>query len=927
MFSNLQSFSGEVFPVNPHRASLGGQTCYATILDVPKRVDLVVIATPASTVRAIVRECVDAGVAAAIIISGGFRETGAAGAALEQEILIEARRGNMRILGPNCVGLINPHFGLNASFANGMALPGHIGLISQSGAICTAILDWSLTQHVGFSAFVSFGSTVDIGWGELIRYLGDDPKTRSIVLYMESIGDARDFLSAAREVAYSKPIIVLKPGRSKEAAQAVTSHTGALAGQDDVLEATFARCGVVRVKSLAELFDLSEALEMQPRPSGPAVTIVTNAGGAAVLATDVLLENGSRLAALGTSTLDALERALPTCWSHHNPVDILGDADPGRYASAVESALRDPDTNTLLVILTPTGPTNPTLVAQRIASYGHGQSVPIIACWMGGKSSEPGRDILCKAGIPTFEYPDEAARIAHLMWAYRAGLDALYRTPDCLDSVAEQLRKHKDRLEKGKEILGRALQSNRLVLTETESKLLLAAYDIPTVPTQIARNVEEAVECARQFGYPVVLKLHSETISHKTDVGGVELNLQSEDDVRRAYEDIRSSVTRLGASSDFLGVTVQPMIQREGYELILGSATDSQFGPCLTFGTGGQLVEILRDRAIGLPPLNMTLARALMEKTKIHQALLGVRGRKPVDLTALAEILVQFGNLVVDHSEIREIEINPLLASAQGMVALDARVRLHPFGEKNVPPPAIRPYPFEYAKPWASDDLTTLIRPIRPEDEPGLVRLHAALSAQSVYRRYFTHFPLGYRTSHEHLAGICNVDYARDTVLVAETVSDGGRTNPEIVAVSRLSRGLAASEAELAILVEDRYHNKGLGTELASRLIEIAKIEKITRLIVNVLSVNEPMLDLCRAAGIHLHRPGRRSQLRDTCAWEILCRSVRCGEVAQSSIGTNHRRHGIERDCGRRYFMAARDEGCVCAADKFSRSSVLTPDS
>jgi acetyltransferase len=849
VFSNLQSFPGEVFPVNPRRASLGGRTCYATVRDVPKKVDLVVIATPASTVPAIVRECVDAGVAAAIIISGGFRETGSAGAALEQEILTEARRGNMRIIGPNCLGLINPHLGLNASFANGMALAGHMGLISQSGAICAAILDWSLTQHVGFSAFVSVGSMVDVGWGELIRYLGDDPKTRSIVLYMESIGEAREFLSAAREVAYSKPIIVLKPGRSKEAAQAVTSHTGALAGQDDVLEAGFARCGVVRVKSLAELFDLSEALETQPRPQGPAVAIVTNAGGAGVLATDALLENGSRLASLGPSTLEALNRALPTCWSRHNPVDILGDADPDRFARAVESALQDPDTNTLLVILTPAGPTDPALVAQRIASLAHGQSVPILACWMGGESSEPGRNILRKAGIPTFEYPDEAARIAHLLWEYRAGRDMLYRTPDFVVSVAEELRKRNQRLEKGKEIVGRELQANHTVLTEAKSKLLLAAYDIPTVPTKVARNAEEAVEYAILFGYPVVLKLHSETISHKTDVGGIALDLQSEEDVHRAYEAIRSSVTRLAAPSDFLGVTVQPMIQLEGYELILGSATDSQFGPYLMFGTGGQLVEILCDRAIGLPPLNMALARALMEKTKIYKALLGVRGRKPVNLTALAEILVQFSNLILDHPEIKEIEINPLLASPQGLLALDARVRLHASGEKNVPPSSIRPYPFGYAKPWCNGDLTTLIRPIRPEDELALVRLHSTLSEQSVYQRYFTYFPLGYRTSHEHLARICNVDYARDIVLVAETVNDGGTTKPDIVAVGRLNRGHDANEAELAILVGDPYQKKGLGSEIASRLIEIAKIERISRLFVNVLSNNEPMLDLCRRLG------------------------------------------------------------------------------
>jgi acetyltransferase len=601
------------------------------------------------------------GVEGAVVISAGFRETGEKGGALEQEILREAHAGKMRILGPNCLGIMSPHYGLNATFANSMARPGKLGFISQSGALCTAILDWSQRELVGFSAFVSVGSMLDIGWADLIQ----------------SIGNARAFLSAAREVALSKPIIVIKPGRTAAAAKAAASHTGALTGQDEVLDAAFRRCGVVRVNTIAELFYLSEALDKQPRPTGPRLTIVTNAGGPAVLATDALLAEGGQLADLAPGTIEQLSTFLPRHWSHQNPIDIIGDAGAERFAKTVDVAAKDPATDGLLVILAPTGLTDPTAVAERLTQYAKLPGKPVLASWMGGRDVARGQAILNQAGIPTYNYPDAAARVFQLMWSYSANLKALYETPDAFEWDDRDAAVEASPGMKASELITGIREKGRTLLTEAESKILLATYGIPTIATEVAANAEEAVSAACRIGYPVALKLHSETITHKTDVGGVQLNLADESAVRTAFQRIKESVTRAAGPEHFLGVTVQPMVRAEGYELILGSSVDSQFGPVLLFGSGGQLVEVYNDHAIGLPPLNTTLARLLMERTKIFTALGGVRGRKPVDLAKLEQLLVRFSYLVIEQRWIKEVEINPLLAFSEGLCALDARVVLH----------------------------------------------------------------------------------------------------------------------------------------------------------------------------------------------------------------------------------------------------------
>ena len=854
LVSNLiqTSFAGSIYPVNPNHSAVLGLRCYPNLREVPEKVDLAVIATPARTVPGIVRECIAAGIQEAVIISAGFRETGEKGAVLEQEILREAHAGKMRILGPNCLGIMSPHYGLNATFANSMARPGKLGFISQSGALCTAILDWSQRELVGFSAFVSVGSMLDIGWADLIQYLGDDPQTRSIVIYMESIGNARAFLSAAREVALSKPIIVIKPGRTAAAAKAAASHTGALTGQDEVLDAAFRRCGVVRVNTIAELFYLSEALDKQPRPTGPRLTIVTNAGGPAVLATDALLDEGGQLAELAPNTIEQLSTFLPGHWSHQNPIDIIGDAGAERFAKTVDLAVKDPATDGLLVILAPTGLTDPTAVAERLAQYARSSGKPVLASWMGGRDIARGQAILNQAGIPTYSYPDAAARVFQLMWSYSANLKALYETPDAFELDDRNATVEASPGVKASELIGSIRAKGRTLLTEAESKILLSTYGIPTVATEIAANADEAVNAAGRIGYPVALKLHSETITHKTDVGGVQLNLADEAAVRTAFQSIKESVTRAAGREDFLGATVQPMVRAEGYELILGSSVDSQFGPVLLFGSGGQLVEIYKDHAIGLPPLNTTLARLLMERTRIFAALSGVRGRKPIDLAKLERLLVRFSYLVMEQNWVKEIEINPLLASAEGLLALDARVVLHSKDVLDLPVAAIRPYPVQYVRPWRFEDGTeVMIRPIRPEDERLIVRFHANLSERSIYQRYFRHLALDERVSHDRLIKVCFGDYEREIALVAEHAGPDHQQS-EILAVGRLSKAHLVNEAELALLIADEYQRRGLGTELSRRLIEIARFEKLERVTVDILSDNRQMLEVCEGLGFHL---------------------------------------------------------------------------
>jgi acetyltransferase len=840
-------FGGTVYPVNPTKNAILGIRAYSSIADIPEQVDLAVIVTPARTVPQLVKDCVKAGVRGFIVISAGFKETGPEGVKLEQEILATIRKHNVRLVGPNCLGVMSPISGLNATFAAGQADRGNVAFISQSGALCTAVLDWSYREKVGFSAFVSIGSMLDVGWGDLIDYLGNDENTHSIVIYMESVGDARSFLSAAREVAMRKPVIVIKAGRTAAAAQAAASHTGSLTGSDDVLDAAFRRAGVLRVDRISDVFNIADLLAKQPRPKGPRLTLITNAGGPGVLAVDALITGGGELTDISDDTMKALNEFLPAAWSHNNPIDILGDAGPEIYARTLQVAGNDPNSDGLLVVLTPQAMTESTKTAKTLIDYAKIPEKPVLASWMGGPTVAEAVEILNEAGVPVFSYPDTAARVFNSMWQYSKNLAQLYETPML---PADSFDESPDR-ERVEALLKGVRDSGRTILTEYESKQLLEAYYLPTVKTVLAENVDEAVAAAEQIGYPVVVKLNSYTITHKMDVGGVQLNLPDADAVRAAYQRMVDSVTATAGAEHFNGVTVQPMANLDGYELIIGSSIDQQFGPVLLFGSGGSLVEVYKDSALALPPLTTNLAHLLMEETKIYKALLGVRGRPPVDMAALEQLLVRFSQLVVEQPWIKEIDINPLLVSHEQLLALDARVLLFPPDTKpeNLPRAAIRPYPVQYVAEWESKDGTeVLFRPIQPEDELMLRKFHETLSERTVHMRYLKAMQLSQRIAHERLARLCYIDYDREIALVAVRRNPYNNA-PELMAVGRLTKRAGTNAAEYAVIVSDRFQHQGLGSEMLRRLIAIAKDENVGTVFGTVLEDNAEMLSLVKKLG------------------------------------------------------------------------------
>jgi acetyltransferase len=832
-------FGGVVYPVNPKRRSVHGVYCYPNLAALPGPAELAVIATPAVTVPGMVRDCIAAGIPAAILISAGFSELGAQGRALEADIQRVAR-GKIRLIGPNCLGVIHPPSRLNASFAASMVPTGHIAMLSQSGAICTSILDWAREANIGFSSLVSVGAMVDVDFADLLDHFGDDPGTHSIILYMESIGNVRKFLSAARAIARTKPVIVVKAGRHEAGARAAASHTGALAGADAVFDAAFRRAGVLRVTTIPDLFHMSEILAMQPQPRGPNLAIITNAGGPGVMATDALMTNGGQLAPLSPATLAALNAILPPFWSRANPIDLLGDATPERYGKVVEICARDPAVQGLLVLLTPQAMTDPTEVARQLVPFAQLERKPVLASWMGGVAVRPGRELLRRAGIPTFDSPEDAIDAFLHMVQYRRNQELLYETPEALP---EDWAPNTQRV---RQIVATARAGQRTLLTEAEAKDLLAAYDIPVVPTVPATTPEEAVATARRLGYPVVLKLLSQTITHKSDVGGVQLNLANDEAVRTAFQNIKTQLAQRQPQAPFEGVTVQPMVRDKGLELIVGSSVDAQFGPVILFGAGGVMVEVFQDRALALPPLNRTLARRLIERTRIAKALKGVRGQKPANVQALETVLVRFSQLVADVREIQEIDINPLLATPERVVALDARVLLcQP--EEQRPRLAIRPYPNQYTTPWKLGDGTeVVIRAIRPEDEPMLVELHESNSEQTIRMRFHS---MVKTLSRDSLIRLCHLDYEREMALVAVHHDANG---PHIIGVSRYYLDPESGTAEFAILVGDPWQGRGLGWHLMQRLLDVARENGVRQLLGVVLRENRSMLQMTEELGFRV---------------------------------------------------------------------------
>jgi acetyltransferase len=841
-------FEGVVYPVNVKRESVMGVAAYPSLKEIPKQVDLAVIATPARAVPDLIEECGRAGILGVIVISAGFKEIGEEGRRLEEEILRRARPYGVRIIGPNCLGAIAPGIRMNASFAATMPQPGNIALISQSGALCTAILDWSAREGVGFSYFVSIGDMIDVDFANLIDYFGSDPRTRSIILYIESLANVRQFMSAARAFARTKPIIVVKSGRFAESAKAAASHTGALAGEDLIYDAAFQRAGIVRVEEIEDLFDCAEILAKQRNPKGSRLAIITNAGGPGVMATDGLLTHGGKLAELSPEILSELNKLLPPFWSHGNPIDILGDAPPERYAKALEISLKDRGVDGVLVVLTPQAMTDPTGVAQQVVQVSKDSTKSVLAAWMGGDTVVEGIKILNKMGVPTYSTPEQAAKTFSYMYSYTRNLELLYETPK---DVRVDFKLDRKRV---KEIFDLIMMERQELLSEAVSKSLLETYGIPVAKPYPARTAEEAVALAERIGYPVVLKLLSPQITHKSDVGGVLLDLRTVEAVRQGFQQIVERAQEADPAATIEGATVQKMIRAaHGYEVIIGAKKDPTFGAVILFGMGGIAAEVFQDRAVGLPPLNERLAQRLIESTKGYRILKGFRGRPPVDLDLLKEILIRFSYLVVDYPEIKEMDINPLLVSPEGGWALDARVLIDKealaHGVKPYSHLAIRPYPEELARQTKMKDGTPLIlRPIKPEDEPLWHKMLATFSEETIRFRFFYHIG---EITHEFATRYCFIDYEREVAIVAELEEEGQR---KLIGVGRLTSEPNLEEAELAVVVGDPWQGRGVGTLLTDYCLEIARERGIKRVIAEMLPDNEVIIGMLKRRGFEMRR-------------------------------------------------------------------------
>jgi len=840
-------FRGVVYPVNPKRESVQGIHAYADVPSLPHPPDLAVICTPAPTVPGIIRACGEAGTRGIVIISAGFREIGAEGRALEQEVIEEQRKfDGMRILGPNCLGILVPGISLNASFAASTPQKGHIGFISQSGALCTSVLDWASDEGIGFSYFVSVGNVLDVTMGDLIDYFGAATDTRSIILYIESLTEAREFMSAARAFSRTKPIVAYKAGRFAKSAQAAASHTGAMAGVDAVYEAAFHRAGIVRIFEVGDMFDCAELLARQEPPKGDRLAIITNAGGPGVMTTDALIALDGELADLSEETMDKLNEALPPFWSHGNPVDVLGDAPPDRFADAVKIVLKDENVDALLVILTPQAMTDPTATARALGQVAAKAHKPVLAAWMGGRLVREGVALLNKAGIPTYTTPEKAVRAFMYLVSYARNLRILHETPRDLP-VAFPLDRKRLR-----SVFDTILTEGNEILSENVSKAFLEAYEIPVTKPILARAADEAVKVARQYGYPVVMKIHSPDITHKTDVGGVVLNVSSDDEVREAYAKIIEGATEKQPDAQIVGVTVQKMVSYPtSFELILGTKKDPVFGSVIMVGMGGTAAEVFRDRALGLPPLNEVLAREMLQSLKSWPLLQGYRGKPGANIDRLIEILMRFSYLVADYPEIAELDVNPLLVTPDDVIALDARVVIdQELAAHSVRPYAhlaIRPYPEEYVTQRTLQDGTPIVlRPIKPEDEPLWHDLLGSCSTQSLWFRFSYLFK---QTTHEMAARYCFIDYDREIGIVAEVEEDGER---KLIAVGRLVADADKETAEYAVIVADRWHGHGLGGMLTDYSLEVAKKWGVHRVVAETSKENSRMLATFRKRGFEL---------------------------------------------------------------------------
>lgn len=836
-------FKGVVYPVNPKHEAVMGIPCYPDVKSLPKVPDLAVITTGASLVPQLVRECGEAGIRGLIIMSAGFKEAGEEGKKLEAKVMEEVQKfDGMRVIGPNCLGVIVPGLNLNVSFAAGMPKKGNVAFISQSGALCTSMLDWAIEENVGFSYFVSIGNIMDVSFGDLIDYFGQDPNTKSIVLYVESVSKARRFMSAARAFARKKPLIVYKAGRYPESAAAAASHTGAMASEDSVYDAVFQRAGMARVYDIGDIFDFTELVARKNIPHRAKIAIVTNAGGPGVMATDALLTLGGKLTELSPETIKKLNDVLPAYWSHGNPVDVLGDATPERFATATKIVLEDENVHSVLVILTPQAMTDPTGTAKAVAKLSEQTSKQIMAAWLGGKSMKEGVQIFSNSGIAVYQTPEQAIRAFMTLVNYSRNLDTLFETPKEFpvefqidkDSVRKEFLEHK---------------FTEKILSEDISKSLINAYGIPTTQPQVAKSAIEAADIANRIGYPVVMKIHSPDITHKSDLGGVILNIKDEDGVWNNFKSMTKGIQEKMPSARIEGVTIQPMVNvKEAVEMILGIKKDPLWGTVMLAGMGGTVAELFKDTQLGFPPMNERLARRMIEGLKIYPLLKGYRGSHPKALNKLIEVLIRLSYIAADYPEIEELDINPLLVTNDDVIALDARIVIDRsmLGKEIVPYShlILHPYPDKYTlKTQLTDGTPIILRAIKPEDEPLWLELLGSCSKESIYSRFRYNF---HYDSHEIATQFCFIDYAREIAIVAEIEEEGRK---KLIGVGRLIADLDHESVEYAILVTDAWQKREIGTLLTKYCFEIAGHWDAKRIVAETTKDNVAMITVFKKQG------------------------------------------------------------------------------
>lgn len=830
-------FAGPIWFVNPRHSEIDGRKCYPSLADLPEAPDLVVIVTPPTVVPRIIAEAGARGARAAVVITAGVTRE------LRQAALDAARPYCLRIQGPNGLGLILPHIGLNASFSHRMPLAGDLAFLSQSGALITAVIDWAASRGIGLSQVLSLGDMADVDFGDLLDYLAGDVTSRAILIYMEQMTNAAKFVSAARRASRAKPVIVLKPGRNATAAKAAMSHTGALAGADAAYNAAFRRAGVLRVKELRQLFDAAEILSAAPTLTGENLTMLTNGGGAGVLAADELADLGGRLTDLSAETIAKLDASLPKTWSGANPVDIIGDAPPERYANATRTLLEDKTTNALLIMNCPTALASSEAAAKVVVdeitdAKAKQRRKVVLTNWLGDGAAEASRHLFIEAGIPTFETPEAAVEGFMQLVRYRRAQDELMQVPP---SAPEALSFNAAEADK---ILQGALAAHRYTLSEIEAKHLLASYGIPVVPTEIATSPAEVENKARdilEFHHACVIKVLSDDITHKSDVGGVRLALTTPTEARVAAEEMLVNIAKLRPKAVIRGFTVQAMIERHGaHELILGASEDATVGPLMMFGAGGTAVEVTADTSHALPPLDLKLAYQMMRETRVFKLLKGYRDRPAADIEAIAMVLVRLSYLVARHKEIREIDINPLLADENGVIALDARVAIADPAEKPRKPLSVRPYPVQWECTEKIEGLGEVtLRPIRPDDEPQYEKFFTFITPEDLRMRFFTAAP---ERTLRFYARMTQIDYAREMAFTAVSGND-------ILGVARLISDPDYRRAEFAVIVRSDIKGKGLGYRLMQHLVAYARAEGLSELYGDVLAANTTMLKLCRELG------------------------------------------------------------------------------